>query len=87
MPYEEPQLRSKRQEGGSYGRRFGARELNAEETALHEAVSVYRVKAHLGYRRADSEGRIHDDFCPQDGPVEIRWTEWTWTKVKLEGGA
>jgi hypothetical protein len=87
MPYEQPALRSKRQEGGFYGRRFGYRELNAEETALHETVSVYRVKAHLGSRRTDSDGNTVDDYCQKDGPVEIKWTEWTWTKVKPGGGS
>ncbi len=82
MPYEEPRLRTKRQEGGNYGRRFGYRELNAGETALHETVSVYRVKAPLGFRRTDSKGNTFDDYCEKDGPVEIKWTEWTWTKVK-----
>jgi len=82
MPYEEPQLRSKRQEGGFLGRRFGARELNPEETTLRETVSVYKVKAVLGFRITDSKGNTLDDYCPLDGPVEIKWTEWTWTKVK-----
>ncbi len=82
MPYEEPRLRTKRQEGNFSGRRFGYRDLNAEETALHESVSVYRVKAPLGYRRTDSNGDTIDDYCQMDGPVQIKWTEWTWTKVK-----
>jgi hypothetical protein len=80
MPYEEPRLRTKRQEGGSYGRRFGHRELTEDETALHETVSVYRVKVPIGHRYIDLNGNITDDYCPQDGPVEIKWTEWTWTK-------
>ena len=86
MPYEKPRLRSKRQEGRFYGRRFGYRELNAEETALHETVSVYRVRVPLGQRRTDSNGDTIDDYCSQDGSVEIQWTEWTWTKAK-SGGA
>lgn len=82
MAYEEPRLRTKRQEGGMYGRRYGHRELTDDELAMHETVSVYRVKVPLGQRRTDSEGNTIDDYCSHDGPVEIKWTEWTWTRVK-----
>lgn len=82
MAYEEPRLRTKRQEGGFHGRRFGHRELTDDETAMHETVSVYRVRVPLGQRRIDQAGKTIDDYCPQDGSVEIKWTEWTWTRVK-----
>jgi hypothetical protein len=82
MPYEAPSLRTKRIEGSYYGRRFGARDLAADETSLHETVAVYRIKAPLGRRyRDESTGRTISDYCPEDGSVEIRWTEWTWTKI------
>lgn len=84
MPYEEPRLRTKRQEGHFLGRRFGYRELTDDETALHETVGVYRIRVPLGQRRTDSDGNTIDDYCSQDGPVEIKWTEWTWKKIKRQ---
>jgi hypothetical protein len=85
MPYEIPKLRTKRQEGGGYGRRFGHRELSADETSMHETVSVYRVKVPIGNRYIEENGDTTDDYCPQDGPVEIKWTEWTWTQANSGG--
>jgi hypothetical protein len=83
MPYERPSLRTKRLEyGTSYGRRFGARDLAKNEQSLHETVAVYRIKVPLGQRYRDQySGRIVSDYCPQDGSVDIKWTEWTWTKT------
>lgn len=85
MAYEPPRLRTKREEGWGYGRRFGARDLSADERSLHESVSVYRIKALIGRRYQDYHGNPVSDYCPQDGPVEILWTEWMWTKTG--GGA
>jgi len=81
MPYEEPRIRTKRMEGWGYGRRFGARDLSKDEVSLHETVSVYRIRVPLGRRYRDQFGNTISDYCPQDGSVEIKWTEWMWTKT------
>lgn len=85
MPYEKPVLRTKRVEGSIGGRRLGARDLSADETSLSETVAVYRIKVPLGLRTTDQNGDTYSSYCPQDGSLKMKWTEWIWEKTG--GGA